>query len=224
MFISDSMNTDLITIRPDIGIFEAQGLMKENNIRHLPVTDENGQLLGMVSDRDLRTAMPSSLLSEDTYQNALKELEAFTVKDVMTESLVTIEPFSTLQDALLIIQKERVGAFPVVDENGSLKGLLSTRDLLSAFINVMGIGEPGTLLCILVKEQPGQLKKIVDVISEERISMGSVLVARYFDEDKRAVFPYLLTNNVVKVKKRIEALGFSLIDPMKWYLDQLPKK
>ena len=53
------------------------------------------------------------------------------------------------------------------------------------------IGEPGTLLCILVEEKVGQMKKIVDAVTEENISFGSILVARYWEEGKRAVFPYL---------------------------------
>ena len=87
----------------------------------------------------------------------------------------------------------------------------------------MGIEAPGTLLCILVNEQPGQLKKIVDIATEENVSMGSVLVAKYWDNEKRAIFPYLLTNNVISIKKKLLEAGFDLIDPMKWYLDQLPK-
>jgi acetoin utilization protein AcuB len=116
-----------------------------------------------------------------------------------------------------------VGAFPVVDDQGKLKGIISVRDLLRAFINVMGIGEPGTLLGILVENKTGQMKRIVDAISEEKISFGSILVARYWDEGKRAVFPYLLTNTVAPVKKKLKAMGFTLLDPMEWYLDQLPK-
>ena len=116
-----------------------------------------------------------------------------------------------------------MGALPVVDENGILSGIRSVRDLLRAFINVLGIGEPGTLLCILVEEKIGQLKKIVDAITEENISFGSVLVARYWEKDKRAVFPYLLTQNVAHVKDKLTGMGFSVLDPMEWYLDQLPK-
>jgi hypothetical protein len=89
--------------------------------------------------------------------------------------------------------------------------------------NVLGIGEPGTLLCILVENKVGQLKRIVDAITEEKISFGSVLVARYWEKDKRAVFPYLLTNNVIRIKKKLQDMGFTLLDPMQWYMDQLPK-
>jgi acetoin utilization protein AcuB len=141
----------------------------------------------------------------------------------MTTEPKTIGPHHTIQDALVLIQELRVGALPVVDKEGKLKGILSVRDLLRAFINVLGFGQPGTLLCILVEEKVGQMKKIVDAITEEGISFGSVLVARYFEKDKRAVFPYLLTQNVARIKRKLKDLGYTLVDPMEWYLDELPK-
>ena len=141
----------------------------------------------------------------------------------MTENPFCLSPLDTIQDALLLLDQKRVGAFPVVDENGSLVGIISVRDLLRAFANVIGLGEPGTLICIIVEEKVGQLKKIVDIITEEKISFGSVLVARYWEEGKRAVFPYLLTNNVARVKRRLKDNGYTLLDPMQWYMDQLPK-
>jgi acetoin utilization protein AcuB len=141
----------------------------------------------------------------------------------MTPEPRTIGPESTIQDALLLIEELRVGALPVVNEDGKLAGIISVRDLLRAFKNVLGIGEPGTLLCVLVEEKIGQMKKIVDAITEENISFGSILVARYWDEGKRAVFPYLLTSNIAPAKRKLEKLGYTLLDPMEWYLDQLPK-
>jgi len=141
----------------------------------------------------------------------------------MTTKVVTVSPMNTLEDALLLMQQTKVGGFPVVDAHGLLLGIISIRDLMRAFINVLGIEEPGTLLCIVVEDKIGQLKKIVDAITEERISFGSILVARYWEEGKRAVFPYLLTSNVARVKAKLEGLGFTLLNPMQWNLDQLPK-
>ena len=141
----------------------------------------------------------------------------------MTKDPITISPAFTIQDALLLIQNSKVGALPVVDDDRRLKGIISVRDLLRAFINVLGIGEPGALLCILVEEKIGQLKKIVDAVTEENISFGSVLVARYWDKNKRAVFTYLLTQNIARVKKKLQDMGFTLLDPMEWYLEQLPQ-
>jgi acetoin utilization protein AcuB len=224
MFVSETMNTNLVSIAPDTKLSEVRTLMKDNNFRHLPVVEKDGKLIGIVTDRDMRDASPSSLLSEEEYQSTLDRVMEHTVSEIMTKDPLTISVYFTLQDTLMVMGSRKVGALPVVDEDGYLKGIMSTRDLLRAFVNVMGIGEPGTLLCILVNEESGQLKKIVDIVTEENVSMGSVLVARYWDEEKRAIFPYLLTNNVLKIKQKLLDQGFDLTDPMKWYLDQLPKK
>jgi len=224
MFIGDRMSKVLITAGPEMTIFEAKNLMMERKIRHLPVIDEAGKLLGIVTDRDIRDSMPSTLLKKPDYDITLGKIGNHPIGDIMTRKPLTIYAYYTLQDALLVMQTRKVGALPVIDEEGYLKGILSTRDLLTSFVNIMNIDEPGSLLCILAKDQPGQMKKIVDIITEENISLGSVLVARFWDKEKRAIFPYLMTNNVINVKKKLLDNGFELIDPMEWYLKQLPKK
>lgn len=224
MFVSESMSTKLITVDPDMTISEARGLMYTHRIRHLPVIDQEGKLLGIVTDRDMRDAMPSTLLKKPDYNITLGKIMKYPVKDIMTKDPTTVGVFYTIQDTLLVVEDKKFGALPVVDEDGYLKGILSVRDLLKAFINVMGIGESGTLLCILAEEKTGQMKKIIDIITEQKISLGSVQVARYWDTDKRAIFPYVLTNNVIVIKQKLLAAGFELIDPMQWYLDQLPHK
>ena len=217
------MTRDVITVDEEATIFDAQELLAENKIRHLPIIDRDRRLVGIVTDRDIRSALPYSSLLEHCDETEKERIARFKVKDIMTKDPISISPTYTIQDALLLIQNSKVGALPVVDDNHKLTGIISVRDLLRAFINVLGIGEPGTLLCILTEEKIGQLKKIVDAITEENISFGSVLVARYWDENKRAVFTYLLTQNVAQVKKKLRNLGFTLLDPMEWYLDQLPK-
>ena len=224
MFVSERMATDLITIGPDFTIAEARNKMSDNSIRHLPVVDDEGVLIGIVTDRDMRDAMPSTLVKNADYEETVSLIMNYLVSDIMTKDPITIYGYFTIQDALLVIQKKKVGALPVIDEQGNLIGLLSTRDLLTAFVNVMGINEPGCLLCILVHDKPGQMKKIIDIVAEENISLGSVLTTKSWDGEKRAIFPYLFTNNVINVKKKLMAIGFELIDPMSWYLDQHSKK
>jgi len=224
MFVSRSMTRKVITVNPDTTIFEAQDLMTANRIRHLPVVVADNKLVGIVTDRDLRSALPYRFLKEGITAAETESLKNLRVKDIMTQKVITIPPAYTIQDALMVIQNSRVGALPVVDDEGRLQGIISVRDLLRAFINVLGIGQPGTLLCILVEEKLGQLKRIVDAITEMGVGFGSVLVARYWDENKRAVFPYLLTQNVAQVKKKLQAMGYELLDPMQWYIDQLPEE
>jgi acetoin utilization protein AcuB len=223
MFVSRSMTQKVITTGPEADVFDAYEKMTQNRIRHLPVIDADGRLIGIVTDRDIRSALPYSMIKDPIRTAEAEKIKNLKVMDIMTADPKTIGPHHTIQDALVLIQDLRVGALPVVDKEGKLKGILSVRDLLRAFINVLGIGQPGTLLCILVEEKVGQMKKIVDAITEEGISFGSVLVARYFEKDKRAVFPYLLTQNVARVKRKLTGMGYTLVDPMEWYLDELPK-
>jgi len=223
MFVSRSMTQKVITTGPEADVFEAYEKMTQNRIRHLPVIDADGRLIGIVTDRDIRSALPYSMIKDPIRTAEAEKVKNLKVMDIMAADPKTIGPHHTIQDALVLIQDLRVGALPVVDKEGKLKGILSVRDLLRAFINVLGIGQPGTLLCILVEEKVGQMKKIVDAITEEGISFGSVLVARYFEKDKRAVFPYLLTQNVARVKRKLTGMGYTLVDPMEWYLDELPK-
>jgi acetoin utilization protein AcuB len=223
MFIDKSMTRNVVTIAADASIFEAKDKMVAFKIRHLPVIDKENNLIGIVTDRDVRSAMPSTALNDREFAHEKARMAHLKVENIMTKNPVTIHPTNTFEDALVLFQQMKVGAFPVVDQRGKLMGIISVRDLMRAFTNVLGIEEPGTLLCILAENKIGQMKRIVDAITEERISFGSILVARYWEEGKRAVFPYLLTSNVARVKRKLEQLGFELLDPMKWYLDQLPK-
>jgi len=228
MFVFKTMTSALIHGNEEMTVGEAHDLMREKHIRHLPITDAAGKLVGIVSDRDLRSALPSNLDDaswEDSSHDKVTAILQTPITTLMTKNPVCVYPFDTFQDVLLLMQRHRVGALPVVDENGFLRGIVSGGDMINAFIDVMGIKQPGTLLCVLAPDQQGEMKKLVDVISAEGISTGSILVARGLrDDDKKAFFPYLLTNNVARVKQKLVAQGFQMLEPVQWYLDQLPKK
>lgn len=223
MFVIRSMTAKVITIDSDADIVEAKEKMEQHHIRHLPVVGDKNHLLGIVSDRDIRSALPSRLMKSQDTRQYYSRLSEHKVRDIMSRSPTTVSPSDTIQDALLLIQQARVGALPVVDADGTLKGIISVRDLLRGFVNVLGIGEPGTLLGIIANDEVGDIKKIVDTIAQENISVGSILVARHWEEGKRVVFPYLLTINTRSVKAKLAQIGFTLVDPMNWDLEQLPK-
>lgn len=223
MFISKIMTRNPVTVDQDADILHAQELMAKHQFHQFPVIDAHNFLIGIVTDRDIRSALPSAHLEDDPGKVEWKRFSEIKIKDIMTKEPITISPLYTLQDALLLLQKKRVGAFPVIDEAGILKGIISVSDLLKELINVLGLEEPGTLLCIIVENKIGQMKKIVDAITEEHISFGSVLVARYWEEGKRAVFPYLLTQNIGPLKKKLKNMGHTLLDPMDWHVDHWPK-
>jgi acetoin utilization protein AcuB len=222
MFIDQSMTRKVITIDPEAGILEAKEKMGRYQFHSLPVIDADRILVGIVTDRDVRSAWPSDLFSEEETLRQKDRLAQLKIKDIMTANPVTVSPANTLQDALLLMQRINVGALPVVDRDGKIVGIITLRDLLRAFTEVLGIDEPGMLLGIVGDDQQGQMKRIVDAITEEKIRFGSVLVSRHWEEGKRAFFPYLFTQNVLQLKKKLEALGFTFINPLEWYLRDQP--
>lgn len=217
MFISRFMTKDVITIDRRTDITEARRLMTRYRFRHLPVTRSDSTLIGIVSDRDIRSAMPPTHMD---LTGAREGATGVSVQDIMTKDPVSISLSSTIQDALLLIEKARVGAFPVVDENIKVVGIISDRDLLNAFINVLGIKEPGSLLGIVVDEKAEEMERIIHALITENITFGSILVYRNWSDGKRAVFPYLFAKNLVNLKKKLRDMGYDILDPLEWYVEK----
>lgn len=221
MFISRFMTKDVVTLGREFDIAEAKQLMVRYRIRHLPVTQPDDTLIGIVSDRDIRSAMPSKFFHDHGVDEMETErLTGVLVQEIMTKNPVSVSLSSTLQDALLLIEKARVGAFPVVDESFKVVGIVSDRDLLNAFIHVLGIKEPGALLGIVVDENIEEMERIIHALVSENITFGSILVYRNWSPGKRAVFPYLLTKNVANLKQKLRNMGYDLLDPIEWYINQ----
>lgn len=221
MFISRFMTKAVFTIDSNADISEARQLMLRYRFRHLPVTRSDNTIIGIVSDRDIRSAMPSTYLKESGgAETQASTIAGVAVRDIMTKDPVCVSLSSTIQDALLLIEKTRVGAFPVVDENLKVVGIFSDRDLLNAFLDVLGIKEPGALLGIVVDEKIEEMERIIHALITENINFGSILVYRNWSPGKRAVFPYLLSKNVVNLKQKLRNMGYDILDPIEWYVDR----
>lgn len=131
MRVKEWMSSSPITVPPSTPVFEARRLMQEKQIRHLPVTEQE-QLVGIVTDRDIRLNLPSPATSLSIWEiNYL--LARLTVGEVMTKPVVTIEPDRPVEDAARLMLERRIGALPVV-ENGRVVGILTETDLLRAWL------------------------------------------------------------------------------------------
>jgi acetoin utilization protein AcuB len=128
MRVADVMNRRPITAPPTISVVAAQKLMADHGIRHLLVTGEGGELLGIVTDRDVRRAMPSPATSLSVWE--MKELLAnIRVEEIMTTGVITIGPDRDARDAAWLMLEHKIGALPVMDE-GQLVGIMTETDLL----------------------------------------------------------------------------------------------
>jgi acetoin utilization protein AcuB len=133
--VRDVMTPDPLTVVPDATVRSAIGLLREKGIQHLPVIDDAGRLVGMLTDRDLRHAALVPALAEHlTWEH--RRLKALRVRDVMTWTVVTTDPDVTVVQAGWTMFQRRIGSLPVV-EGGRLVGILTEHDVLQA----LGKGE-----------------------------------------------------------------------------------
>ena len=138
MDVKDVMSRNPISIDREAPVGTAIAIMADHKIRHLPVVDEQGTLVGIVTDRDLRSAALAPALEGHLSTEARRRLrgigtalENLRVKDAMTWDPVTASPDLPLTQAAALMLEKRVGCLPVM-ENGTLVGILTERDALRA--------------------------------------------------------------------------------------------
>jgi acetoin utilization protein AcuB len=127
--VRDIMRQALVTVPPDAPARGAADLMRARQVRH--VTDDEGQLVGIVTDRDLRHSAFLPLLARHLAWEE-RWLRTPRVRDIMTWSVVTIDPDADLVRAALLMFERRIGSLPVIDR-GTLVGIVTERDVLDAF-------------------------------------------------------------------------------------------
>ncbi len=135
MRVRDRMSRGVVTIHSDALVAGAARLMRSRKIRHLPVVDRDDNLVGIVTDRDLRQVLFDPVL-ENWLGRAAKRLPMLRVRDVMTWGPVTVRPESEIRQAAWLMHAVKVGALPVV-EAGKVVGILTERDIVKAFEEVL---------------------------------------------------------------------------------------
>ena len=176
MFISDYMTANPLTISADMLLPEARQLLTEYHFRHLPVVDKDNKLIGMISDRDLRSAYPSTVTSDADRAKTLKKVEKTAVGEIMSQNCSCLTASSTLDDALMVFERDKVGALPVVTEEDEVMGIFSMRDLTAAYKKLFGAAEKGSeLIAILNDGKAKSLRKILKHLEKNDIECSRLI-------------------------------------------------
>lgn len=146
------MVRNLITIGKEEGIREALTIMKKHSIRHLPVVDD-GLFIGLVTSGDLKQAILASML------------ERLKVGDIMIQNPYTITKETSLEHAAKIIFEKNIGCLPVVEESRII-GIITVKDILKAFIEIMGVLKSGSRLDVILKGIHGSFDEVVSIIEQ----------------------------------------------------------
>lgn len=162
MLVGERMSQPVITILPSMPITEALNLMKRERIRRTPVV-KDGQLVGIVSDKDLLNASPSQATSLSVWElNYL--ISKIQVRDVMTTKVLTVTEDTPIEEAARIMVDNKIGGLPVV-RGSEVVGIITETDLFKIFLELMGAREMGIRVTALVPEKHGQLAELSRAIS-----------------------------------------------------------
>ena len=186
MLIREYMTPQPITVTEDMSVIDAAELMKQNNVRRFPVL-RDGKLVGIVTDRDLRSAAPSQVISFDSEERALMPelhslLAQIKVGEIMSSDVISVDPEQTIVTAALLMLHDRISGLPVVDSEGALVGIITEKDIFKVLVDFSGISLGRTVLAFRLEDRPASIKEAADAIRKHDGRLASILTS-YASED-----------------------------------------
>ena len=210
MFVRERMSTEPVTISVSASITEALRTMRQHQVRRLPVLDENGVLVGIVSEKDLLYASPSPATSLSIYEmhDMLSRLQ---VTELMTADPVTVTPDTLLEEAALIMADSKFGGLPVV-KDGELVGIITETDIFVVFLELLGARQKGLRVTLRIPERMGEMARITTAIA--RLGGNILALGSFLGDDPTTG---IVTVKVVDVpadqlEKAMQDLGLEILD------------
>ncbi len=176
MLVGNWMTTSPVTCTPETSMMRASKTLKDKHIRSLPVVDDKGQLVGIVTDRDIKEASPSKATTLDVHElyYLLSEIK---VKDIMSTDLVTITPNDSVEKAALLIMDNKIGGLPVVEEGGKFVGVITQSDVLKVLVSITGVLHGGIQFGVDLPDEQGTLGELVAFLNSHQAKIMSILTA-----------------------------------------------
>lgn len=207
MIVENIMNSKVITVHPDNSVAQAIDLMRNHNIRHLPVTTE-GKLIGVISDRDLRSVSPSILTGDKP-----ELLINTNVKDIMQKQVITVHPLDFLEEAARLIYEYKVGCLPVVSQE-RVVGIITEADVLRSMVEWIGLLQPGAHLELEIPNRPGILASVAGIVQRHGVNIISALLFPGKMDNTQILILRLKALDIRMIIKDIEAEGHKVLWPL----------
>lgn len=176
MFVINRMTKNPMTVSPDTKIDEAANLMKTRGFRRLPVV-ENGKLVGFISDRDIMRVAPSPATTLSKWE-ITSLLAKISVAEIMQKNVISVRSDATIEEAALLMYKNRIGGMPVVSSVGAVVGVITETDIFKALVDIMGLAEGRTRLTLEVTDRIGVVKDIATIFSDAGLSIDSLVTCK----------------------------------------------
>ncbi len=170
MTVSKRMTPNPVTCTPETPVFEASEIMKSEGVQRLPVLDMSGNLVGIVSEKNIINASPNGKLSMVEFAHQLSLLK---VGDVMSREVITVYTDDPIEQAARKMCDQDVSILPVIDYNGKLVGVVTRSDLFKLLLELFGTRHYGVRVCFSIKDRPG----VVATVSEALHKLGANIIS-----------------------------------------------
>ena len=174
MTVSKNMTINPVTTTPDMGVFEAFELMKNEGVQRLPVLDNDGNLVGIISEKNITSAAADRKVSIVEFALLLSKIK---VGDVMTKEVITVSVDDPVELAARKMSDNDISILPVVDNNGKLVGVVSRSDLFRLLLELFGTRHYGIRVTFRIKDQKGVIAKLaiaLEKIGANIVSIGNL--------------------------------------------------
>jgi acetoin utilization protein AcuB len=215
-FMREKIQRNPVTISPEASFFEARALIHEKGIRHLPVVDKTGKLVGIVTKGDIQEAAPSDATSL-SIQEINYLLGKLKVSSFMTpkQKLITITPDTFIEEAVQLMHDNKIGCLPVL-EGEKLYGIFTETDALAHLVDIFGLKVTGTRLSIALEDSPGSMLGILEVMKNHHVNIISIVTASFLVEGKRIAAIRIQTEDYQAIIKDLEKAGYPVLSVGKW--------
>jgi len=209
MIVAKRMMRNPVFVDENDSMKKAMDLLKDREIRHLPVLKDGEKLVGIVTERDIKQASPSPATALEI-REIYYLLDKVKVKQIMTRRPYTISPTAPIEEAALIMREKRIGCLPVVEE-GRLVGILTETDILDAFIESMGVSGTGYRMELALPNKPGMLYEVLKLMKDFDASVVSVATAAHDEQGKKIIILRVETKNYKLLKAALKKGGYEIL-------------
>jgi acetoin utilization protein AcuB len=164
VLVRERMSTQPVTITTNTPITEALRVMRQSQVRRLPVLDAGGKLVGIVSEKDLLYASPSPATSLSIYEMHYM-LSRLLVSELMVTDVITVTPDVPVEEAARIMADHKIGGLPVMDGD-KLVGIITETDVFTVLLEMLGAREKGLRLTLEIPERKGEMARITTAIAQ----------------------------------------------------------
>ncbi|QNF26516.1 acetoin utilization AcuB family protein [Metabacillus elymi] len=207
MIVKQIMHKNVITLSSDDTISLALKTMKQNKIRHIPIVNEDHNLVGIVTERDVKDASPS------IFQLELKEdFLNKPINSIMSTNLITGHPLDFVEELAAVLIENNIGCLPILQDS-KLVGILTETDMLNTFVKLTGADQPGSHIEIKVPNIAGKLAEVSSILHKRRVNISSVLVYPDCDDQYKILVFRIQTMNITMIVNDLQAEGYDVLWP-----------